>query len=74
MKSAWSKRGQEPCSAAVPGCELEHRPGAFPFHAANIHWRRDAARTRRRGRPRYVILSLITVVFALRVAIFGAGV
>jgi hypothetical protein len=35
-------------SAAVPGCEFEHRPGAcFP------DWRRDAAATRRRGRLRY---------------------
>ena len=35
-------------SAAVPGCEFQHRPGAC---ARN--WRRDAARTRRRRRLRY---------------------
>jgi len=36
------------CSAAVLGCEFEHRPGACPSN-----WRRDAALTRRRGRLRY---------------------
>jgi len=36
-------------SAAVPGCEFEHRLGACPQY-----WRRDAALTRRRGRLRYV--------------------
>lgn len=38
-------------SAAVTGCECTHRPGACPL--LDSHWRRDAARTRRRGRPRY---------------------
>ncbi|MBI4327413.1 MAG: hypothetical protein HY674_19440 [Chloroflexi bacterium] len=38
-----------PRSAAVPGCEFEHRPGACP-----PNWRRDATTTRRRGRLRYV--------------------
>ena len=37
-----------PCSAAVPGCEFAHRPGARSWN-----WRRDAALTRRRGRLRY---------------------
>ena len=36
-------------SAAVLGCEFEHRLGACPQY-----WRRDAALTRRRGRLRYV--------------------
>jgi len=35
-------------SAAVLGCEFEHRPGACPQN-----WRRDPAFTRRRGRLRY---------------------
>ncbi len=45
-----------PRSAAVPGCGFEHRPGASSFGSANIHWRRDAATTRRRGRLRYKLL------------------
>ena len=36
-------------SAAVLGCEFEHRPGACPQN-----WCRDAARTRRQSRLRYV--------------------
>jgi hypothetical protein len=42
----------QPCSA-VPihrGCEFPHRPGAYSTNS-----RRDAATTRRRGRPRYLI-------------------
>jgi len=39
----------EQCSAAVPGGEFAHRPGA-----CSPDWRRDAALTRRRGRLRYV--------------------
>ena len=35
-------------SAAVPGCEFKHRPGA-----PSEERRRDAVATRRRGRPRY---------------------
>ncbi len=44
-------------SAAVPGCEFLHRPGAgnkCDEEFCGTHWRRDAARTRRRGRLRYV--------------------
>jgi hypothetical protein len=41
---------QRACSAAVLGCEFKHRPGAWGRDG-----RRDAASTRRRGRPRYVI-------------------
>jgi hypothetical protein len=37
-----------PRTAAVLGGGFEHRLGA-----RSPHWRRDAARTRRRGRPRY---------------------
>ena len=44
---------QRVCSAAVPGCEIKHRPGAWARD-----WRRDAASTRRRGRPRYVTLPI----------------
>ena len=41
---------QEPeCSAAVSGCGFAHRLGARVRG-----WRRDAARTRRRGRLRYI--------------------
>lgn len=36
-----------PRSAAVPGCEFGHRPGAWP-----PNWRQDAALTRQRGRLR----------------------
>jgi hypothetical protein len=44
-----------PCSrsAAVLGCEFQHRPGTCSFRSTKINWRRDAATTRRRGRPRY---------------------
>src|SRR5258705_352 len=35
-------------SAAVPGCEFQHRPGALCFRSTTINWRRDAATTRRR--------------------------
>jgi len=42
-----------PRSAAVLGCEFQHRPGACSFSPPSIHWRRDAASTRRRGRLRY---------------------
>lgn len=40
-------------SAAVSGCEFQHRSGAWSFSSTNIYWRRDAAHTRRRGRLRY---------------------
>ncbi len=43
-------------SAAVPGCEFEHRPGACFSFATNVYWRRDAARTRSRGRLHYSLL------------------
>jgi len=43
-------------SAAVPGCEFEHRPGACSSFATNVYWRRDAARTRSRGRLRYKLV------------------
>jgi hypothetical protein len=56
------------CSAAVPGCEFKHRPGA---RLGN--WRRDAAPTRRRGRLRYSgpesLLSRQTGLSALRSAL-----
>ena len=37
-----------PGSAAVPGCEFEHRPGACSFRFPNIH-RRGRLRYNRRG-------------------------
>jgi hypothetical protein len=43
----------KPRSAAVPGCEFEHRPGACSFRSIDIHRRRDAATTRSLGRLRY---------------------
>jgi len=50
-----------PRSAAVLGCECWHRPvpctGARNFPPRN--WRRDAAKTRRRGRPRYLTCHAI---------------
>jgi hypothetical protein len=47
----------EVSSAAVPGCECWHRPGARLGRGKTRrarNWRRDAAKTRRRGRPRYL--------------------
>jgi hypothetical protein len=48
----------KPCSAVVLGCGFKHRPGARSFGSANKHWRRVAARTRRRGRLRFVTLPI----------------
>lgn len=45
--------GFRPRSAAVPGCEFAHRPGA-----CSNTGRRDAAPTRRRGRLRYQGVTL----------------
>jgi hypothetical protein len=55
MKESSSFNGMRPreTNKSVPGSEFEHRPGARRFRSANIDWRRDAALTRRRGRPRY---------------------
>src|SRR5207248_2145774 len=43
------------------GCEFQHRPFArnrFSGEFKHSYWRRDAARTRRRGRLRYVTLAM----------------
>ena len=56
---ARKRHGGLPRSAAVLGCECWHRPGARlrPGETSRPkNWRRDAAKTRRRGRPRYMIL------------------
>jgi hypothetical protein len=55
MKELSSFNGMRPrgTNKTVPGCEFEHCLGGFRFRSTNIDWRRDAALTRRRGRPRY---------------------
>ena len=58
------------CSAAVPGCEFRHRPGAC-LHSGQV-WRRDAARTRRRGRPRYQKLPNESMRSARRFKVSGS--
>ena len=57
---------QRPCSAGVPACEFQHRPGARNGRAGDSNhslWRQDAARTRRRGRLRYVTLARAETCF-----------
>jgi len=51
MAGSSAMKGLSPfCSRTLPSAQFQHRLGACLFRFTNMNWRRDAARTRRRGR------------------------